>query len=548
LIDSHAAGKTSGFILSLRRYFVVSDVDPARSFSWSATAGLALLYTSAYFIPLSSPTGAYLLPSGHLFRLVILPTLVGVVSVGAVIFVASMMARRWLTPWAFTLGSVVALSLLTLVGLKGFVDAAGYDVESLVPRGQTLQGSVRTLKVGAAIALILLLWARRANLAKITRILSSVGFAFGLLAAVRLIYMLGAADAGLALASPAAAFSGQPPAAGADVADADRAQGGLPRRVVWVIFDETDFDRVYRSGALPPPLPNFQRMARDSVFATDANSPASATFYSIPALLSGTPIAGVGVKIDSRGGLALERTDRRMIPFDEGGSIFGSLAAEGRTASVLGFYHPYCKLFSLARCDSWPFPEVGELKSALVANIPNGLLEKAIHPAYWDTITSRSLRLLPGYIERDDALTFIHLNCPHLPSSYADRLLHLPASSDPLVEYSHNLRLADAILGQIIEGLERQAARHDLLLVVSSDHWLRKRWYSASETEVSRPVPLIMWKVGDSKGIELPAPLSTVHTQAMILDFLHGKIDTQSEIAQWWTQRPVDPAYIAPET
>jgi hypothetical protein len=347
-------------MLSLRRYLGVSNLDMTRSNLWYATFGLSLLYSSAYFIPLLSPTGLYLLPSSHLFELVILPSLVAVVCIGALIYLVSMAARRWFSPWVATCGAIAGLSLLTLIGIKGFMNAAGYDVESLVPRGQTLQGSVRNLKILSCIALVVLLWARRRSLAKIVRILSSVGFAFGVLAAVQ-VFLSSVGHGGFAPTASAAAVSRQPAAAEVANLDAVPPVGARTRRVVWVVFDETDLDRVYRSGSLRESLPNFERMAHASVFAADANSPASATFYSIPALLSGVPIGGTGVKIDSHGAMLLERVDGKTVPFDEATSIFGALAAEGRSASVLGFYHPYCKIFTLTLCDSLTFPELGLL-------------------------------------------------------------------------------------------------------------------------------------------------------------------------------------------
>jgi len=284
-----------------------------------------------------------------------------------------------------------------------------------------------------------------------------------------------------------------------------------------------------------------------SLFATRANSPASATVYSIPALLTGIPIGGGGIRLDKFGNLLLQRTDLSWVPFTEATSIFGVLAASGRGASVLGFLHPYCRLFATERCESSPWPdEVGGWDAALWANVP-GLLSAVLgHPNYWSAISERALQVLPEYLKRDDALTFVHLNLPHLPAAYADKVLHLPGSPDPLVEYSHNLRLADRTLGQIMETLQQQASRHDILLVVSTDHWLRNAFYQANVPEASRPVPLIMWRVGETDSIELSQPVSTVHTAALILSFLQGSVSTQADMAQWWAGQTTSPAFIAP--
>jgi hypothetical protein len=262
----------------------------------------------------------------------------------------------------------------------------------------------------------------------------------------------------------------------------------------------------------------------------------------------GVPIGGQGVLVDKTGSLLLERPDMSSVRFGEAASIFGALEASGRSASVLGFYHPYCKIFSLQRCDTYAYPEMGGLDAALWANIPSAIADRLRKVDYWDTITRGSLDLLPQYLVRDDALTFVHLNVPHLPAGYADQKLHLPTSPDPLIEYSHNILLVDQILGDIMRSLQQQMSRHETLLVISTDHWLRNRWYQADKPESNRPVPLLMWKVGETNGFVLSQPLSTIHTATMILDYLNGIVDTQAEIARWWEGKPVYPSFIAPNS
>jgi hypothetical protein len=149
---------------------------------------------------------------------------------------------------------------------------------------------------------------------------------------------------------------------------------------------------------------------------------------------------------------------------------------------------------------------------------------------------------------RDDALTFLHLNVPHLPAPYADEFLGLAGSADPLVEYSRNLIVADRVLGEVVAELQRQVVRHQLLLIVSGDHWLRNRWYRANEPEQSKPVPFIAWIVGDTKGTQISQRISTIHTAAMILEYLDGELSTQAEIANWLVSQEFYPTFIVPGT
>ena len=388
---------------------------------------------------------------------------------------------------------------------------------------------------------------KRRALPDFYRLLGILGIAFALLASLRLLVLW------QAQATVEAASRETPSARGtlADVASGSAVDHDRTRRVVWVIFDETDFERIYPQGTRNLGLANFNRLAQTSVFATSANSPASATLYSIPSLLTGKPIGGGGLRIDQRGGLEIETLGQEaFVPFGEKNTIFGALAAKGLGASVLGFFHPYCKLFELRRCDSFPAPiyGFGHLDAAIWANIPDVVSEKVRHVDDWKAITERTLKLLPQYLNRDDALTFIHLNLPHLPATFAEEVLGLAPSADPLTEYSRNLMMADRILGDIVRDLETQLSRHELLLIVSTDHWLRNRWYRPSETETSRRIPLIVWKVGESDGVTLSNPLSTVDTSAFILDYLDAKVNNQAEMAKWWSSAPFYPSFIVPRT
>jgi hypothetical protein len=535
-------GRTIG---SLRRKASkAAYVDLTQKISIYSLIGLPLLFASTYFLRPLEPIGAYLLPSRDLFRLIILPSLVAVVTGSGILYVVSMTARRWCAPHVASIGAVLALTLLTLIGLKGVMDAAGFEWQGRLPRSQDLVVNLRLVRIIVFVGVVTLVWASRNSLPKLSRLLSSLGFAFGCLAAIRMM-ILWTAQPAVPTLTLSAIKSAQ---AGIIAAPTDPLiSEGRPRRVVWVIFDELDFRLLYSTDdAAKPELPNFAKLARTAVFATNANSPASATLQSIPGLLTGIPLGRNGIKIDSAALLSLERPDGKFVAFNAATSIFGAVASSGRSVSALGFFHPYCYLFKLDRCDSFAWPEVGGWDAALWANVPALIATKLGHIDNWEAVTGDSLRLLPQYLARNDALTFIHLNIPHLPAAYADKILHLRASSNPLIEYSNNLILTDQILGEIVQDLQQRVSRNELLLVVSTDHWFRNRWYRADVPESTRPVPFIVWKVGDTKGFVLSQPLSTVHTAEMILDYLNGQLTTQTDIASWWGNQPVYPSFIVP--
>lgn len=508
-------------------------------------AGLPLLYASAYFLPLLLPMGAYLLPSHDLLGVVGLPTAVAVVVGDGLLCAFWAAARRWDDPRVWSPVAIVAVTLLSLIGVQSMLESAGFHWQDRVPRGEDLAMTQQVIRFVVACAVLAAVWAGRRFLSQVVRLLSSLGLAFGAIAIFRVVVLLHSPEARSSDAAPplsASASLRSHSLASAPVS----ARPPLSRRVVWVIFDETDFGFVYGDDSASSHFENFEKLRRIGVFASHANSPASATLYSIPALLTGVPADGV--TLSPGGTLALRQKAGPDIPFLEDTSIFGALAEHGFGASVLGFFHPYCKLFTLTECDSFAWPRAGGWADALWSNVPASIAKRLGHTDGWGRVTQDALALLPHYIARGDALTFVHLNLPHLPAVFADEQLHVTASTDPLVEYSRNLALADLTLGKILNQLEVQQPIRDVLLVVSADHWLRNRWYRASTPEVSRPIPLIMWKVGETHGLVLSEPVSTVHTAAMILDYLGGAIDSQADIAGWWARQAVTPAFIGPNT
>ncbi len=500
---------------------------------------------AGFFVPALCGTGAYLLPSHDLLKLVIGPSLVAILIVVGAFIAARQLIGRWYSGLVSLCCSIVVISLLVELSLSIILSAAGVDWQVHVPRGHVdLQAALREFKVGLLLVLLALVWATRSAIPNWYRGLGSLGFAFLALATVRL-FILSSAVADVTMASTGTNAVLRVPAHVLAKSDLSSDPAARIRRVVWVIFDETDFERVFHpKGNSEEMFPNFNDLARKSILAANANSPASATFYSIPSLLTGLPLAGRGVDVDGRGILWIESLHGEQVAFSESASIFGALARRGLTASVLGFYHPYCKLFLLEDCESFSWPTRYGVVDAITANLPLSWSKWFERIAPWGQITEDSLSSLPSYLNRDDALTFVHLNFPHLPATFADEQQHLVPNADPLVEYSRNLKMADNVLGTIVKAVEERGGTYDQLLVVSTDHWLRNMWYRANVPESSQRIPLIVWKVGERNGQIISEPVSTVHTSQMVLDFIDGRLGTQEEIAGWWRSKPVYPTFI----
>jgi hypothetical protein len=507
--------------------------------------GLALLYASAYFLPFLKPYSLYFTPS--FFHYIVLPSLVSVI----VLTPLSILCGSSIVSPGFKRGIVyVGTTSLTFIAAKSMFDAAGYPWVNLaaqiaIPLNAGTAPDVRLARavlVGVgAIAALLLVHLNRHRMSKLVKFYSALGYSFLFLA----IYRCVVGD----MAMHAAGQAERPPIAGALTSPE------LPRRVVWVIFDEMDYGLAFGANRdAATRLPNFDRLASYAVDATEAYTPGRDTLYSIPALLTGTALSGVA--FDHRNMLNLIDQHGKTHAFTATNSLFARLPGGVGSASVLGFYHPYCKVFpDLQSCHSTYLGNAGRWFDSLtffseavfsasrhsnwaMQYLPEWLLFE-FDPMF--RATSELLSRLDGTLENQrSSLDFIHLNLPHLPNAYVQRLMRAPIKNETEA-YRQNLVGADMVLGRIVHELEAKTKEQNILLIVSSDHWLR------THSQHPASVPFFAWNVGTHSGQRLSQPVSTVHTSQLVLDFLDGKINSQPEIALSLGQRPLFPSWISPD-
>lgn len=512
----------------------------------SMALGLALLYASAYFLPLLGAIQIYFVPS--LPHYVLFPSLVAAVVLAPIILLLGRALRTRPPSRMKSLIGWIAMSALTFIALLSALTAADYSLGNLIVKllsPGSLPSTVRALKVGLVAGLLALsgifLLVLRSRWLSVLRFLSTLGYAFAILAIARTypqhtdgVAVRGAAD------EPAVI-----PASG-------NALHPVKRRVIWVIFDELDYGLTLGAepGWVSRTLPNLQRLSREALSAEQAYPPAKDTEASLPAMLEGVAIENV--RIDSSATLWLTKPDHTEQPFSQDGTVFARLPNGAGAAGLLGYYHPYCRILpAVGMCHSSYLGNAGRWFDALLVfgepamslarwlpgspPVPAVLLD-LFDPMY--RATREISQLLPVYLGRQDQeLTFFHLSVPHYPATYAQRELGLPVTADERRSYQDNLLLVDRLVGEIEAAVRR--TQRDTLLVVSSDHWLR-----IESPTTARPVPFLVWHVGESQGIRLTEPISTAHTADLVLRFLQGTLESQADIAQWWQMQPFSPSWI----
>jgi hypothetical protein len=510
--------------------------------SWGYASGLALLYTSAFYLPSVGIPQNYWFP--HVAREIVFPAIIGTVILAPV---ARIILLRYLSAHSWNPFDQIPVAALALIAVLGGFSAVGFSATDLIIK---LTGSDATVDVArwsrvavsATVFVILAaaLAALKASREALIRVLSIIGYTYAVLAILRADH---SSVARRVMVGTAPAVVG---------AAMDRSeQLSLPREVVWIIFDELDYNQTFGAPSFQKAksMPNLYSLSKLGISAAQAYSPARDTEVSIPSLLLGLTPAGVRI---TRSGLSIHAQDGSFRAFDEAHSVFAQLPGGPSSGAILGYYHPYCNVFpSTTPCIAMPEANVGRWFDALLpfsqpaiaaarwvpdsgAILP-GSLFRAFEPMYY--ISEETTRQFSRFLSlQSSSLVFIHVNLPHPPGDYSQRALHFATVADDREAYVRNLHLVDDMIGIAVATLRAQSKKHDILLVLSSDHWHR-----IDSPHLMQPIPWIAWHVGEETGATVGQQISTVHTAKLCLDFLRGSIHGQRDILTWWQGKSFDP-------
>lgn len=498
---------------------------------WRVVLGLPLLWVTGYALPLLGQAGDYFRPRGP--EILWWPALVALILL-VPLHLACWHARAQGRLAAVARGGLMVTGLC--LALLNVFHAADYGWPRLLEwcfgpdtRG-LMKASARVVTVLLATVLVYAL-GRRGRLPVLARALGAAGLAFAVLMAWRLVQqdLMPVDVAPGAVRTPVSvAVTGQPPATRA------------VQRVVWVIFDEMDEGLALEQAGQAPGMPHFSRLRQRALTAVQAWSPARDTVASLPALLTGRRVDGYRYAGPAR--LALHDPDLGgEFLFKQADTVFARLPGGPARGTLDGFYHPYCAILGgLGHCRSRFLALAGEPTDVLTFLAPK-FLHRSFNEHYRVTRD-----VWPAFIERvrtgGDALNFGHVNVPHLPAAYAFERLKVPLVRDQDGMYRLNMRLADELLGELLQVLETPGAP-DTLLIVSADHWFR-----AISPQTARPVPYLLWHVGHAQGLRLQTPVSTVHTAALVEQVLAGRLAADPlSLAAWLREQPVWMPWIPQE-
>ena len=311
---------------------------------------------------------------------------------------------------------------------------------------------------------------------------------------------------------------------------------GQPR-VLWIIFDCMDYRVAFENRPDGVQLPEFDRLRGESLFCVNACSPHSSTISSMPALISGQRISGVGIANASDLNVRVADTGAdttwQKLP-----SVFAEARALGANTALVGWYHPYERVLGkgLNYCAWYPFPmfEPGRAKTIATAIgreigcIPWSWHIRRIYIGVCRDSLRESLSLVTNTVY---GLTLLHLPPPHTPGIYLpekDQFTFWGMSRT--AGYLRNLALADQELGQMRRAMETSGQWDKTWLIISADHSLGASGLFGS---LDTRVPFIVKPPGANESITYSPKINTILTHDLIVAILHGEITSQRELVSW---------------
>ena len=135
------------------------------------------------------------------------------------------------------------------------------------------------------------------------------------------------------------------------------ASSRLPRRLVWIIFDELDYRLTFVDRPESVRLPEIDRFRAGAMLATDAHSLGKDTTEAVSSFLGqvliedSKPTSADQLLVRPEGA---EKDDLREWP--DGQTLIEKAHGLGAKIGIVGFYLPYCRIFGeeLEYCRSYP--------------------------------------------------------------------------------------------------------------------------------------------------------------------------------------------------
>jgi hypothetical protein len=307
-------------------------------------------------------------------------------------------------------------------------------------------------------------------------------------------------------------------------------------RVVWIIFDETDYRVLFEKRPANVLLPEFDLLRKEALSPDHAYPPSDTTILSMPILITGQRISAV-----KKNGCDLDLTladSGAIVEWSALPSVFSQARELGVNTALVGWYHPYARMLggSLNYCSWYPFPFYEPARSTTFGGAMEqqivALLEPICVRQVFINICKDSLADAVAVVANPNyGLILLHLPPPHGPGVYLPERNGFTCLGIALPDsYFNNLMLADHELGALRRAMETSGQWDKSWVILSADHsWRKSQSYDGIR---DYRVPFLVKSPGVSESIAYSHQFNTaVMTHDLILAILRGEVTNQASAA-----------------
>jgi hypothetical protein len=330
------------------------------------------------------------------------------------------------------------------------------------------------------------------------------------------------------------------------------------RRIIWILFDELSYAQTFESNNTLVALPNFHRLAEESISFSHLIPPGYYTAKVVPSLMIGRQVTDLRSTLD---GYAIIKTvdNSRWHPLDAQQTIFADARRDGWSTGIAGWSNPYCRLLAsvLDSCYWLPdqftpaemYSHMSGQRSALqnaVAPVAKSI--RRLRPSQDPNSGDFHVRDAEGVLAPAEALirdeqirfVFIHLGVPHPPGVYDRRMQKLRGGGS----YLDNLALADVDLGSLLQAIASTRSAANTTIVICSDHswripmWRNSAGWTNEDEQLAkggfdpRPVLLVHFP-GEEQGSAISEPVDSLVMHEILQETLRGSIRVQKDFVVW---------------
>jgi hypothetical protein len=266
----------------------------------------------------------------------------------------------------------------------------------------------------------------------------------------------------------------------------------------------------------------------------------------MPALTTGLPVTDARAVGPSALKLVLPGTNDQ-VTWNGLPSVFSRARAAGINTALIGWYHPYSRVFSEAlNYSQWhPYPpfeqtrgeSFGEVALNQIWSLLTPLQLRRLQIRIFEDALARSLHLSTNL---NYGLSLLHLPVPHRPGIYDPQRQSLTMTTLSLRKgYLDNLLLTDQTLGKLRQAMEQAGRWEAAWIIVSSDHWWRDS--TVYDGEVDHRVPFIVKAPAQRSPLLIETSLNTLITHDLILAILRKELHRSEEVVAWLKEHRIAP-------